>query len=302
MPLTRPNLSQIRTAISEFTDPIVLLNKDSTLANVDIGFIINRDGGTSSNAAIIWDETDDQFALALTSDTGSVNANVSVTEYANLKVNSITVDGYVNGNLVPSANVAYSLGSETQWWKDLYLSGGTIYVGGQSASVDTDGVWSFTTGSSTNVILGTNSSISGNISVTGVVSQGTSEYVTNQYVLTGTTTDDTETEIFINNVSNYRIPVSSGTTISYQVDIVAKRTDVSGQGASWNLRGIADNSSGTTIDIGEIYEIIIADDNGNLAVDARSDNTTNSINIYVNGTTGKNYKWVAMVKTIEVSQ
>jgi hypothetical protein len=38
----------------------------------------------------------------------------------------------VSGNLIPSANVTYSLGSETNWWKDLYLSGGTIYLGGMA--------------------------------------------------------------------------------------------------------------------------------------------------------------------------
>ncbi len=34
-----------------------------------------------------------------------------------------------NGNIVPSANVTYSLGSDTNRWKDLYLSGNTIFLG-----------------------------------------------------------------------------------------------------------------------------------------------------------------------------
>lgn len=42
----------------------------------------------------------------------------------------------VYGNVIPSANVAYSLGSENFWWKDLYLSGGTIYLGGLSIKDD----------------------------------------------------------------------------------------------------------------------------------------------------------------------
>jgi hypothetical protein len=36
---------------------------------------------------------------------------------------------------VPSANVTYSLGSPTEQWKDLYLSGSTIYLGGAEISV-----------------------------------------------------------------------------------------------------------------------------------------------------------------------
>lgn len=39
------------------------------------------------------------------------------------------------GNIVPSANLTYSLGSPTQWWKDLYVSSNTIYVGGTALSV-----------------------------------------------------------------------------------------------------------------------------------------------------------------------
>ena len=39
------------------------------------------------------------------------------------------------GNIVPSANLTYSLGSPTQWWKDIYVSSNTIYVGGTALSV-----------------------------------------------------------------------------------------------------------------------------------------------------------------------
>jgi hypothetical protein len=41
----------------------------------------------------------------------------------------ITSGAYTYGNLIPSANVTYSLGSLTNQWKDLYLSGSTIYLG-----------------------------------------------------------------------------------------------------------------------------------------------------------------------------
>ena len=43
----------------------------------------------------------------------------------------------VTGNVIPSANVTYNLGSTTGQWKDLYLSGSTIYLG--SASIGTAG-------------------------------------------------------------------------------------------------------------------------------------------------------------------
>lgn len=41
----------------------------------------------------------------------------------------------VTGNLLPSANVTYDLGSASKQWRSLYVSGNTIYIGGQALSV-----------------------------------------------------------------------------------------------------------------------------------------------------------------------
>ena len=55
---------------------------------------------------------------------------ITALQYGNSKVETTTTAIEVTGNLVPTANLTYNLGSETLWWKDLYLSGGTIYLGG----------------------------------------------------------------------------------------------------------------------------------------------------------------------------
>jgi hypothetical protein len=41
----------------------------------------------------------------------------------------------ITGNILPSANVTYSLGSETLQWKDLWVSGNTVYIGGAAVTV-----------------------------------------------------------------------------------------------------------------------------------------------------------------------
>ena len=41
-------------------------------------------------------------------------------------------NGVVPSNLVPSANAVYDLGSPDMWFKDLYLSGNTLYMAGQA--------------------------------------------------------------------------------------------------------------------------------------------------------------------------
>jgi len=44
----------------------------------------------------------------------------------------------ISGNVLPSANVTYDLGSDTARWRDLYLSGSTINLGTTKISVNTD--------------------------------------------------------------------------------------------------------------------------------------------------------------------
>jgi hypothetical protein len=59
---------------------------------------------------------------------------------ANTKFNSsggtISGDVTVTGNIIPSASVTYNLGSPTNRWKDLYLSGNTLNLG--NAQIKTD--------------------------------------------------------------------------------------------------------------------------------------------------------------------
>lgn len=52
----------------------------------------------------------------------------------------------VNTDIIPGANVTYDLGSSTMRWRDLYLSGTTIDLGGQPISVGEEGI-SLPTGS-----------------------------------------------------------------------------------------------------------------------------------------------------------
>jgi len=68
----------------------------------------------------------------LQSNVATIEANVAV-QY-NL-ISNVTNGTATFGNLVPGANVTYSLGSSSAQWKDLYLSGSTIYLGGAEISV-----------------------------------------------------------------------------------------------------------------------------------------------------------------------
>jgi hypothetical protein len=126
----------------------------------------------------------------------------------------------------------------------------------------------------------------------------TSKY-SNQYLLTGTTTNATETEIFIDGGAT-RIPVAVNKTVYYTIDCVCRRTDSTGDHGAFFLKGVATNASGTTTDVGSIYEVIVTRSDANFAIDARANNASDSVNIFVTGATGKTVSWSCVVTTMEV--
>lgn len=102
MGLTRPTARQINTVTTTISDPLTVLNAGAIAANIDIGLIMNRDSGIVSNAAIIWQESSDQFVLGLTSNSGVINSNVTISEYANVRAGYFIGDGSQLTNVISS--------------------------------------------------------------------------------------------------------------------------------------------------------------------------------------------------------
>jgi len=73
---------------------------------------------------------------------GYVDSVAGGTSYDNANVRAYLTS--FDGNIVPSANVTYSLGDNTHRWRDLYLSGNTIFLG--DATITTEGGRLVTTG------------------------------------------------------------------------------------------------------------------------------------------------------------
>ena len=214
MGLTRPKLYQFDTSVNNITDPITVLHAGATMANVDVGFLVNRASGLLSNVAIYWSETSGSFVTAYTTSSGGADSNIAVTSYAPITVgNLITTNGvfwangspyssgsggggsfnggavtgatsftntatstsnstgavtvsggvgisgnvyagniistqygnivgttngniYTTGSIIPTSNITYDLGTTTQRFRSLYLSGNTIDLGGASIKTD----------------------------------------------------------------------------------------------------------------------------------------------------------------------
>jgi hypothetical protein len=73
-----------------------------------------------------------QVSSATTASTVTASAQPNITSVGTLA--NLSISGNITGNLLPSANITYDLGSSTQRWKDLYLSNSTIYLGNTAFS------------------------------------------------------------------------------------------------------------------------------------------------------------------------
>jgi hypothetical protein len=128
---------------------------------IGIGDVQANLGNATTNITTLFSNTATQAASI-----NSIDANVgSFQTYANTKIgtntngNLVVVattpstdattgalvvrggagiggDMHIAGNIVPAANVTYDLGSSTTWFRDLWLSAGTIHIGGAKITQD----------------------------------------------------------------------------------------------------------------------------------------------------------------------
>lgn len=211
---------------------------------------------------------------------GTVNQNWQIDNSSGnfrvLKPGAVYLNIDSAGHVTPGADSAQNLGSASKKWKDLYLSGSTINLGTVSIQ-DHDG----------------------SLHTQQTFSQGAGSHTTKRYVLKCSTTDSADTEMFLSGTDSSRIPVPTSATLFYEASIVARRTDATGQSGAWHIKGCADNFSGTVADVGDVYEIAVAQDDLSWQVDARASDSNNALKIVVNGS-AKDVNWTAIVNTIEV--
>jgi hypothetical protein len=239
------------------------------------------------------------------------NANV-ITNLASTKFVSVT--GNVQGGNVVSlgavsatGNVAgnYFIGNGSQLTGITAAGGTTTFSSSPPSSPSQGDVWIDADTGTQYIYFNDGSSsqwaeMQAAVSIsTGSASAPSGGQPSNVYFLQGTTTDNTETELFVNGESNNRIAVPLDTSVYYTVEIACKRTNGT-DFAAFSLKSMANNSSNTVTDVGSVYEIVVVRTDASIAVDVRADDTNNSIGVFVTGVTGKSLSWTAQVTVIEV--
>jgi hypothetical protein len=152
---TNANLGNLATANFFTGDAYKLANL--TGANVT-GFVPNAVHANTANTVTTAAQPN------ITSVGTLLSANVSGNLVAaNVKANTmlttsdLTITGKITGDLIPSANLGYDIGSSTYLWKDLWLSGSTIHLGAATISATSSGT----------IVASGDSNVSGNLNVSG---------------------------------------------------------------------------------------------------------------------------------------
>jgi len=108
--------------------------------------------------------------------TGNISGNYFIGNGSQLTGISNVDLSNVSGNIIPSANVTYSLGNTTNWWANAWFGANTLYIGGIPLGVTgnvltADGNAIVTTSNTGNVAVG-NITTAGTLSVGGITLSG----------------------------------------------------------------------------------------------------------------------------------
>ena len=146
---------------------VVAVSDGSNVVAVTGSMSITGDLTVDGNAIITGNVVGDSINNGTTSiqiQTSGGNANVNVGGTGNLAVFA-PGNLLMTGNISPTANAVYSLGTATNQWKDLYVSGNTVYIGGTSVATSAGAL---TVGGNPVVVAG--GTTTGNMTVTGNIS------------------------------------------------------------------------------------------------------------------------------------
>jgi hypothetical protein len=121
---------------------------------------------------------------------------------------------------------------------------------------------------------------------------------TSVYVLRQATSNGTQTELFLDGASA-RMTIPSGTTWTFSVHVTGRSS--AGSSAGYKIEGVIQNNSGTTSIVGTAPTTVLAEAVAAWDAVVQADNTNDALVLKVTGAASTNIRWVATVRTTEVS-
>lgn len=117
------------------------------------------------------------------------------------------------------------------------------------------------------------------------------------YALKNATTDNTQTELFLNGTSG-TLTIPNNSTVGFKIKVVARRTDATNESAMFRIDGVIDRQvgAGSTALVDDV-EIVETKDSP-WVVDVIADTTAGGISILVTGENAKDINWTAFVELV----
>lgn len=118
------------------------------------------------------------------------------------------------------------------------------------------------------------------------------------YVLRASTANSTQTEMFLDGLSA-RMTIASGRTLVFEIQVVARSSG--NTSAAYLIRGAIDNNGGTTSFLNAPIVQVLGEDDSAWDATVEADNTNDALVLKVTGAASTTIRWVATVRTTEVS-
>jgi hypothetical protein len=167
--ITPDGSSNVYTLGSNATTDGVLVSINGTMQQPDTAYVVT---GNSIAFTEIPQDTDIIEIRHISAGAMSVDSLVYGTTSVQLDAANVNV----TGNFLPTANVTYDIGSDSLRWRDIYLAGNTINLGGARLTTNGTALNFIPAGSSTPIDL------SGDTDPSAISASGSNVRVTTNYV------------------------------------------------------------------------------------------------------------------------
>ena len=179
----------------------------------------------------------------ITSTSATVASSVNTLSANVITAASASGNVSVTANVLPSANLTYSLGSRTQMWKDVFVGPGTLYVNGKAVIQDNSGTITFSTDPNQNLQIATTGSgdlqlltSTGSIALQGPIKVTAGKYFTssdgnaigfsNQIAVDSLTSKSANTDLVLTAAGTGKVQVNDDMAITGNLTITGTTTTV----------------------------------------------------------------------------
>tara|TARA_R110001592_G_scaffold159901_2_gene391801 strand:+ start:274 stop:1608 length:1335 start_codon:yes stop_codon:yes gene_type:complete len=237
------------------------------------------------------------LAAAINNNTSSYGATGANSVAIGLNAKSTAGNSVAIGSRAVSSNASIAIGTSYANYGVVASGANSIVLGDGSAASQI---------SSVAIGYGANSNIIGKFAyATRSFADGNAEGSSQggMFILVSDTTDATAEAMTTNKstaAANNQIVAASDTCITFSGTIVAMQNGAQAY-AGWEIKGMLVNDGGTTsLALGNVSDMA-ATNASSWAVALSADNTNNALKIQVTGEASHNIRWVANVKTAEVT-